>query len=120
MTLLLASLLAAAQAASPAAKPADTASGPAVCFVRKFKDARNKDHDFSVVVPSSLSTPLTEKGFKKAECGEVATRIKAYRDGVCKMAASGNGAVQERFEDVLGARPDHLCAAAKAIEGLTN
>ena len=41
--------------------------------------------------------------------------VATYRDEVCKLAAFGNDAVQNRLTQVLGARPEKMCASAKLV-----
>lgn len=114
---LLLLLQAASPPANPAVPPAAANGGPPipVCLVRSIKDAEGRDRDFPVVVTDAVSGVITGKGYAVRPCVSLGMRGARYREEICKMAAFGNEAVQNRFEQIIGVQPKELCSAAKAL-----
>ena len=112
-----------AQESVPASSDAPNTS---VCMARPQPDVaqvrpEDRGRDFAVaVIPRSVPN-LESKGFRSVECSEAGFLQKSdfvrYRNRVCKLAASGNEAVQNQFELALGERPLVLCANAEQLAG---
>jgi len=101
---------------SPGFAQAAVANQPAAtvqCVVRTFKDADNVDRPEKLVIPSAQANDYATQGFTPTACGTI--DVATYRDQICNLAMFGNDAVQNRLAQILGARPDKMCASAKLV-----
>ena len=101
---------------APGHAQTDVAGQPSVsaqCVVRTFKDADGIDRPAKLVISSGEASDYAALGFTPTACGTI--DVATYRDEVGKLAAFGNDAVQNRLTQVLGARPEKMCASAKLV-----
>jgi len=92
---------------------ANQPTATAQCVVRTFKDADHVDRPEKLVIPSAEANDYAALGFTPTACGTI--DVATYRDQMCNLATFGNDAVQNRLAQVLGARPDKMCASAKLV-----
>ena len=87
-----------------------------VCMQRAQADGEV----LKVVLPDTYQASLSDKGFEIVPCSSAfvaESRVKAFRDTVCDLAAIANQEVQSDYEAKLGERPAVLCAFAEAAMG---
>lgn len=114
-----------AQNAQSGGPPGNDAN-PLTCLARPLSDvkqvpAARRGRSFQIVAAAEYVPLFEAGGFQVVDCkgaGLGAIRSQArYRDRVCRMAASGNDAVQNQLRRALGVSPAILCANAERVAG---
>lgn len=87
------------------------------CLSRTVTDETNATQTVTVAVPASEVGDYRQKGYAPATCESVDKA--ARREEICQIQASGNNAVQKRFEDLFGMAASRLCSSARLEAGIT-
>lgn len=86
-----------------------------ICLGRMTTQQEHPSVPFRVVVPLDQLTAAVGRGFMRIDCAGREKALTSYKQLVCKMAAAGNEAVQDRLQSVIGLQPVALCEAAKKM-----
>lgn len=103
---------------SEAAAVAQSNPAQARCVVKIYKDSQGVDRSLIIPALPGDGPALGARGFAPGLCGSV--NPASYRNKVCRLVHLGNSAVQKRLEQVLGAAPATLCAAARKAAPFPN
>ena len=99
---------------SPAPVPVQAQSSPpgqTTCLNRAIFDASGASQPLTIYVPVGESGTYAARGFVAGACG--AMSLAEYRTEACRLAHTGNDAVQARLTEILGASPKDLCESVK-------
>lgn len=107
-------ILAAALSTMPAAGHA-----AAICVVKPITEASGKSVNLRLLLSSADAGEVLSLGFLPSACDGLDQHLPEYKAAVCKVAAFGNDAVQNRLTELLGVAPAKLCKSASDLLGQT-
>lgn len=90
----------------------------AECLSRQVSGLDGKVQTIKILAEATQVADLQAKGYRSASCPTDVAARQSYVNGMCKVAAEGNDAVQARLGQVFGDTPRNLCAAAQRLTGL--
>lgn len=94
------------------------APASAECLARQVSGLDDKVQTIEILVEATQVAELQAKGYRSASCPTDVAARQSYVNGMCKVAAEGNDAVQARLGQVFGDTPRSLCDTAQRLTGL--